>query len=146
MTTNYFTNSLNYTRSFTEDEFISIFNNLNSTNIYFSNVLKALVYIRISLGQLLLVDLNDTINRQLLELYSIQYSVGNTFHLKFVHNDNALEYTFDDALISVGYSGAIPVSTLESRYFKQYTQYQHNQYLLTNNLVKATGVYAQQPS
>ena len=43
-----------------------------------------------SLGKLLLVDLNDNINRNCLRL--IQYSVSNTFNLKFVHNDNALEY------------------------------------------------------
>ena len=146
MTTIDFTNSLGYTRSFTEGELISILNNLNSTNTYFSNGLNEIVYIRISLGKLLLVDLNENINRKLFELYSIQYSVGNNFHLKFVHNDNALEYTFDDALISVGYSGTIPVTTLESRYFKLYTQYEHNQYLLTNDLVKSTGIFAQQPS
>ena len=103
------------------------------------------MYIRISLGKLLLVDLNDNINRKPFELYSIQYSVGNTFHLKFISNDNALEYTFDDASLSVGYSGTIPVSALESRYFELYTQYQHNQYVLANDLVKATGVFAQQP-
>ena len=122
MTTIHFTNSLGYTRSFTDGELISILNNLNSTNTYFSNGSNDIVYIRISLGKFVLVDLNDNINRKLFELYSIQYSVGNTFHLKFVHNDNALEYTFDDALISVGYSGPTPVSTLESRYLN----YTHN--------------------
>ena len=104
------------------------------------------MYTGISLGTLLLVDPNDTINRTLFEIYSIQYSVGNTFHLKFVHNDHAFEYTFYDALPSVGYSGTTTLSTLESRYFKLYTQYQHNHYLSTNDLVKATSVFAQQPS
>ena len=102
------------------------------------------MYIRISLGTLLLVDLNDNVNRTLFELYSIQYSVGNTFHLKLIHNDTAIENTFDDALISVGYAGTTPVSIFESRYFKLYTQYQHNQYLLTNDLVKDTDMFAQQ--
>ena len=103
MTTIDFTNSLNYTRSFTEGELISILNNLNSTNTYFSNGLNEIVYIRISLGKLLLVDLNDNISRKLFELYSIQYSVGNNFNIKFVHNDNAIESNIDDALISVGF-------------------------------------------
>ena len=49
-------------------------------------------------------------------------------------------------MLSVGFSGTTLVSTLESRYFKLYTQYQHNQYLLATYLIKATGVFAQQPS
>ena len=51
MTTIDFANSLGYTRSFTEGELISILNNLNSTNTYFSNGLNEIVYIRTSLGK-----------------------------------------------------------------------------------------------
>ena len=118
MATISFTNSLNYTRTFTETELISLLSTLNGSNNYFTNGLNALVYIRISTGSLLLVDLNSNINRQLFEIYSFQYSVTNQFNLKLVHYGNALEFNINDALLSVGYSGTTPSPTLETVFMK----------------------------
>ena len=57
-----FTNSLNYTRSFTTSELTSISSKLNSTNTYYTNGLNELLYIRVKEGNLLLLDLNDNTN------------------------------------------------------------------------------------
>lgn len=113
MTTISFTNSLNYTPTFSETESISILANLNGSSHYSANGLNEFVYIRISSGALLFVELNSQINRQLFEIYSFHFSVTNQFNLKFVHNDNAFELNINDPLLSVGYSGAIQISTLE---------------------------------
>ena len=145
MTTISFANSLGITTNFTEIELISILGNLNSSNAYFTSGLNELVFIRISQGKLLLLDLNDNINRKLFEIYSFHYSVGNVFHLKLIHNDNALELNINDALISVGFSGTTPITTLESRYMKLYTDSNH-MYLNTNDLVKNTGIFAYTPA
>ena len=111
MSTINFTNSLGVTITFTETELISILTNLSSSNAYFTSGLNEILFIRISQGKLLLIDLNDNINRKLFEIYSFHYSVGNVFHLKLVHNDNALELNINDALISVGFSGTTPITT-----------------------------------
>ena len=137
MTTISFANSLGVTTNFTEIELISILGNLNSSNAYFTSGLNEIVFVRISQGKLLLIDLNDNINRKLFEIYSFHYSVSNVFHLKLVHNDNALELNINDALISVGFSGTTPITTLESRYMKLYTN-SNNMYLNTHDLVKTT--------
>ena len=90
MTAISFTNSLGVATNFTETELISLFGTLNSPNAYFTSGLNGLVFVRISQGKLLLIDLNDNINRKLFEIYPFHYSVGNVFHLKLVHNANAL--------------------------------------------------------
>ena len=140
MTTISFANSLGITTNFTEIELISILGNLNSSNAYFTSGLNELVFIRISQGKLLLLDLNDNINRKLFEIYSFHYSVGNVFHLKLIHNDNALELNINDALISIGFSGTTPITTLQRRYMKLYTN-SNNIYLNTHDLVKNTGTF-----
>ena len=145
MATISFTNSLNYTRAFTETELISILTNLNGSSNYFANGLNELGYIRIASGTLLLVDLNSHINRQLFEIYSFHFSVTNQFNLKLVHNDNALELNINDALLSVGYSGTIPISTLESVFMKMYTN-SNQAYLLSHDIVKHTGNFGVEPA
>ena len=145
MATIRFTNSLNYTRAFTETELISILTNLNGSSNYFANGLNELGYIRIASGSLLLVDLNSHINRQLFEMYSFHFSVTNQFNLKLVHNDNALELNINDALLSVGYSGTIPISTLESVFMKMYTN-SNQAYLLSHDIVKHTGNVGVEPA
>ena len=116
-----FTNSLNYTRSFTEIELNAILTTLNASNTYYTNGLNNLVFIRISLGNLVLLDLNFNINRRLFELFSFQYALGNPFNLKLIHNNTAVENTIDGALLSVGYSGTIPILSLENVFMKLYT-------------------------
>jgi len=145
MTTINFINSLGVTTNFTETELIRLLGSLNSSNVYFTSGLNELVFIRISQGKLLLIDLNDNIYRKLFGVYSFHYSVGNVFHLKLVHNDNALELNINDALISVGFSGTTPITTLESRYMKLYTN-NNQRYLNTHDLVKNTGTFAYTPA
>lgn len=145
MATISFTNSLNYTRAFTETELISILTNLNCSSNYFANGLNELVYIRIASSSLLLVDLNAHINKQLFDIDSFHFSVTNQFNLKLVHNDNALELNINDALLSVGYSGTIPISTLESVFMKMYTN-SNQAYLLYHDIVKHTGNVGVEPA
>ena len=117
-----FTNSSNYTRSFTEIELNAILTTLNASNTYYTNGLNNLVFIRISLGNLVLLDLNFNINRKLFESFSFQYAIGNPFNLKLIHNNTAVESTIDNALLSVGYSGTVPILlSLESVFMKLYT-------------------------
>ena len=67
MTTVSFANSLGVTTNFREIELISSLGNLNYSNAYFTSGLNELVFIRISQGKLLLIDLNGNINRKLFE-------------------------------------------------------------------------------
>ena len=99
---------------------ISLLTTLNGSNNYFTNGLNELVYVRISSGALVLVELNSNINRQLFGIHSFQYSVSNPFNFKLVHNDNAFEFNIDAALLSVGYNGTVPIRTLD-RVFNENT-------------------------
>ena len=130
MATISFTNSLNYTRAFTETELISILTNLNGSSNYFANGLNELVYISIATGSLFLVDLNSHINMQLFEIYYFHLSVTNQFNLKLVHNDTALELNINDALLSVGYSGTNTNQYIRKCVMKMYT-HSNPSYLLS---------------
>ena len=140
-----FTNSLGNTISLTEIELTSILTNLNAANTYYANASDNLVYVRISQGNLLLVDLNTNINRKLFELFSFQFDISNPFYLKLVHNTSAIDMTIDAALISVGFSGTTPIASLESIWMTLYTNF-NNYYLTTNDLVKDQGQFASTPA
>ena len=123
-----FTNSQNYSITVTHIELNSILVKLNSTNTYYVNSTNNLIYIRLSAGNLLLVDLHANINRKLFELYNFQYDVSNTFNMKLVNNNNATENTIDQALLSVGFNGSVPISSLESVYMKLYSTFNEHIY------------------
>lgn len=63
MTTISFTESLLYTRTFTETALISITTNHNGSNNYVAHILNELVYIRTPSGALVCVDLNSHFTR-----------------------------------------------------------------------------------
>lgn len=136
MATIRFTNSLTYTRTFTETDLISILTNLNGNTNYFTNGLHELGSIRISSGAVLYVVMNSRVNMQLLEIYSFQYSVSNSFNIKHDHNGNAIGFNIDAALLSVGYIGTVQSRTLE-RVCLMTTYTNHNQtFLLAHDIVK----------
>ena len=141
-----FTNSVGYTRSFSTNELTIVITNLNATNSYYTNGLNDLLYVRVKEGNLLLFDLTDNINRRIFESFTIGYDTTNPFNLKFTHNSTAIEYTIDNALISVGFSGTTPISTLESQYMKLYITTSSSSYLTTNDIVKDIGQYSVSPA
>ena len=141
-----FTNSVGYIRSFSTNELTIVITNLNATNSYYANGLNDLLYVRVKEGNLLLFDLSDNINRKVFESFSIGYDASNPFSLKFTHNSTAIEYTVDNALISVGFSGATPISTLESQYMKLYVITSSLSYLATNDIVKDVGEHSISPA
>ena len=79
-----FTNSENNTIEITHIELTQILTNSNATNNYYVNANNDLVYVRISSGILLLMDLlpNININIRLFELFSIKYEISNPFFIK----------------------------------------------------------------
>ena len=141
-----FTNSVGYTRSFSTNELTIVIINLNATNSYYTNGLNDLLYVRVKEGNLLLFDLTDNINRKVFESFSIGYDASNPFNLKFTHNSTAIEYTVDNALMSVGFSGTTPISTLESQYMKLYVITSSTSYLTTNDIVKDVGELSVSPA
>ena len=141
-----FTNSVGYTRSFSTNELTIVITNLNAINSDYTNGLNDLLYVRVKEGNLLLFDLTDNINRKIFECFTIGYDTTNPFNLKFTHNSTATEYTVDNALISVGFSGTTPISTLESQYMKLYITTSSSSYLTTNDIVKDVGQYSVSPA
>ena len=141
-----FTNSVGYTRSFSTNELTIVITNLNATNSYYTNGLNDLLYVRVKEGNLFLFDLTDNINRKVFESFTIGYDTTNPFSLKFTHNSTAIEYTVDNALISVGFSGTTPISTLESQFMKLYVTTSSLSYLTTNDIVKDIGQYSVSPA
>ena len=141
-----FTNSVGYTRSFSTNELTIVITNLNATNSYYANGLNDLLYVRVKEGNLLLFDLTNNINRKVFESFTIGYDASNPFNLKFTHNSTAIEYTVDNALMSVGFSGTTPISTLESQYMKLYVITSSTSYLTTNDIVKDVGELSVSPA
>ena len=72
-------------------------------------------------------------------MFSFTYDIANPFNVKLIHNDSALEYNINDALIAVGFSGTIPIVSLESRFMTIYTTGAGNDYITAHDLVKDTG-------
>ena len=130
-----FTNSQGETINITHTELNIISTNLEANNMYFVYRDNYLVYVRVTSGMLLLMDLYPNINRRLFETYTVGYNVLNPFFLKFTHNITAIESNIDDAFISVGYSGTTPITTLEEVFITSYNTFD-NRYILTNDLVK----------
>jgi len=115
-----FTNSNKLSRQFTDLELDRILSDLNGQNGYYQSSQDSLVFVRISDGYLLLVDLNDNINRKLFELFTFTFSSDNSHTLKLIQNNSANEFTLDQALLSVGYIGTIPLLNLEAQFMKLY--------------------------
>ena len=53
-------------------------------------------------------------------MFSFGFAADNPHSLKLVQNNSATEWTLDQALLSVGYPGAVPVTSLENVYMKLY--------------------------
>lgn len=115
-----FTNYNNLTRQFTTTELDNILTDLNSKNSYYQSGQDNLIFIRLTEGYLLLIDLNSNTNRKLFELFSFNHAVDNPFQLKLIQNNSSNEFTIDQALLSVGYIGIIPIESLENIFMKLY--------------------------
>jgi hypothetical protein len=115
-----FTNSEGLVRSFNDLELDRILTDLNASNSYFTSSYNDLIFIRLADGYLLLYDKKPNSNRRLFEMFSFGFAADNPHNLKLTQNNSATEWTLDQALLSVGYPGAIPVASLEQVYMKLY--------------------------
>ena len=122
MATISFTNSEGLTTSIATIELDSIVTNLNAYNSYFTASQNNLVYIRLAEGHLLLLDIGNNTNLKLFETFTFSYASDNVWQLKLTHNTSATEFTINDALLSVGFSGVVPIVSLESVFMKHYSQ------------------------
>ena len=66
-------------------------------------------FVRIGAGRLLLMDLDTTWCRSLLEVYSITHDLTNNFELKFIAAN--VDFDLDGALNSAGYVFHTPVGS-----------------------------------
>ena len=121
-----FRNSQNFNKVFTYTELDQILTDLNSYNQYYQSGSDDIAFIRISFNHLLIIDLNFMFNRMLFENYSFQYSIENIFNLKLINNNLATETSLDEALISIGYSGNVPISSLSKIFMLLYSKTVNN--------------------
>ena len=117
-----FANSEGLVRSFTDLELDRILTDLNASNSYFTSSYNDLIFIRLADGYLLLYDKKPNSNKRLFEMFSFGFATDNPHSLKLVQNNSATEWTLDQALLSVGYPGAVPVASLEQVYMKMYVK------------------------
>jgi len=68
------------------------------------------------------LDTGNNTNLKLFETFTFSYASDNVFQLKLTHNTSATEFTINNALLSVGFSGVVPIVSLESVFMKHYTQ------------------------
>ena len=117
-----FQNSEGLVRSFTDLELDRILTDLNAANAYFTSSTNDLLFIRLADGYLLLFDRKPNTNRRLFEMFSFGFAADNPHQLKLVQNNSATEWTLDQALLSVGYAGIVPVQSLEQVFLSIYVK------------------------
>ena len=119
-----FRTSQNIIKLFTQTELDQMLLTLNSYNQYYQSGNDDLVFIRVSMSQLLIIDLDFLFNRRLFENYSFQSSVENVFGLRLIgiNNVTASELSINDALLTIGYGGPLPISSLESIFMTIYSK------------------------
>jgi hypothetical protein len=123
MTNINFTNSLGLTTSFTNNDLDLILTELTAPNSSYASGQNQIMFIMLGAGYLLIVDLNTVFNRRLFELYSFSNSNLYPFQLKLTsNNNNATTASINEALVSVGYAGTTPISSLSNVYMQLYIQ------------------------
>ena len=122
MTTNNFTHSLGLTTAFTNHDLDLILTELNTHDSSFAAGENQICYIMLNPGYLLLMDLNTNFNRRLFEMYSFTGSNLYPFQLKLTNNNSAATFSINEALVSVGYSGTVPISSLSQVFMQLYIQ------------------------
>ena len=120
MTTINFTNSLGLTTAFTNHDLDLILTELTTHDSSFAAGENQVCYIMLKPGYLWLMDLNTNFNRRLLEMYSFTGSNLYPFQLKLTVNNSAATFSINEALVSVGYSGTVPISSLSQVFMQLY--------------------------
>ena len=119
-----FRTSQNIIKLFTQTELDQMLLTLNAYNQYYQSGNDDLVFIRVSMSELLIIDLDFLFNKRLFENYSFQSSVENVFGLRLIgiNNVTASELSVNDALLTIGYGGPLPISSLESIFMTIYVK------------------------
>ncbi len=99
-----------------------ILTELNTHDSSFAAGENQICYIMLNPGYLLLMDLNTKFNRRLFEMYSFSGSNLHPFQLKLTNNNSAATFSINEALVSVGYSGTVPISSLRQVFMQLYIQ------------------------
>jgi hypothetical protein len=117
-----FTNSLGLTTSFTHNDLDLILTELGVQNSSYASGQNQITFIMIGAGNLLLMDLNPVFNKRLFELYAFSLSNLFPFQLKLTNNNTSITASINEALVSVGYAGSTPITSLSQIYMQLYTQ------------------------
>jgi hypothetical protein len=117
-----FTNSIGLTTSFTHNDLDLILTELGVQNASYAQGQNQITFIMLGSGNLLLIDLNPVFNKRLFELYSFSLSNLFPFQLKLTNNNSSLTSSINDALVSIGYAGTTPITSLSQIYMQLYTQ------------------------
>ena len=117
-----FTNSLGLITSFTHNDLDLILTDLGVQNASYAAGQNQITFIMLGAGNLLLMDLNPVFNKRLFELFSFSLSNLFPFQLKLTNNNSSATFSINDALVSVGYSGTTPITSLSQIYMQLYTQ------------------------
>jgi len=122
MTTINFTNSKGLTIQYTNNDLDLILTELTTHNTYYTSGNNDIIYIMLGSGYLLIIDSSSTVNRKLLQSYSFSASSLYPFQLKLTNNNTAAVLSIHEALITCGYNGITPITSLESVYMTVYIQ------------------------
>ena len=105
---------LNYTNEFIE----TILLQLNSSNNYYTTGDDSVIFIKIGINKVLLLDYTYHINRNIFQNYSINENINNEYDLEFVLKNTSNEYTIQGVYTANSYIGTI--NTLQDVYLALY--------------------------
>mgnify|MGYP003340965473 CR=1 FL=1 len=106
--------ALTYTNEFIE----TILLQLNSSNNYYTTGDDDVIFIKIGINKVLLLDYTYHINRNIFQNYSINENINNEYDLEFVLNGTSNEYTLQGVYTANSYIGTI--NTLQDVYLALY--------------------------
>jgi len=129
-------------QTFQNSELLAILNSLEAANNTHTEA-SGVAYIRVGPNRLLLLDVNTTLGRRLLEIYSVSYESTNAFGLKWTSSN--VDYDTQGAVNAAGF-GTV-VSTLASiNAAKLFNIQGDGVYLAQTNLVKHQGAFQNAPA
>ena len=106
--------ALTYTNEFIE----TILLQLNSSNNYYTTGDDDVIFIKIGVNKLLILDYTYHINRNIFQNYIINENINNEYELEFVLKNTSNEYTLQGVYTANSYIGTI--NTLQDVYLALY--------------------------
>ena len=130
-------------QTFQNSSLLTILNGLESSGNTHTESL-GIAYIRVAPNRLLLLDVNTTLGRRLLEIFLVSYESSHAFGLRWTSNN--IDYDTQGAVDAAGFSGLTVTSLANINAATLYNVTGDGVYLTQSNLVSSQGSFQNAPA